>query len=221
MSLQGWRSKLSFANVVSCVALFIALGGGAYAASGGFVTAGTAKLCISRSGSVTAVKSSKKCKHGTTTFVVGQKGAAGTNGINGTNGTNGATGPAGPSTGAASGDLIGNYPAPLIGSEKVTTSKLAGSAVTSAKIADGQVRAADLGTLVEVKTVGAIEKNSFATVIATCPAESVVVSGGFQPSAFGIEAASSFRVANGWEYQAIDTTGTNQIISVFAYCLEK
>jgi hypothetical protein len=218
LSLPAWRPKLSFANVVSCLALFIALGGGAYAASGGFVTAGTAKLCLGQSGSVTAVKSSKKCKHGTTTFVVNQKGVAGTNG---TNGAPGAPGPAGPSTGAASGDLTGNYPAPLIGTEKVTTTKLANSAVTSAKIADGQVRAADLGNIVTVTNSAPIEKGATATVNVTCPAESVVVSGGFQPSNFGVEATSSIRITNGWEYQAKNNLGSNSTLNVFAYCLEK
>ncbi len=66
----------------------------------------------------------------------GSAGSDGAIGAQGTTGARGATGATGPSTGAASGDLAGNYPAPTI----------APDAVTGAKVAPGSLTAADIDT---------------------------------------------------------------------------
>jgi hypothetical protein len=208
---------LTYANVVSSIALFAALGGGAYAASGGFVAGGAVRFCVSKSGSVSAVKVGKSCKHAITTLVVNQQGVAGTNG---TNGTNGAQGPAGPSTGPAGGDLTGNYPNPLIGPEKVTATTLANESVTTSKLAKASVRAADLGTITEVSASEPIASGTFAAVSVNCPAGTVLISGGFQPANFGVNATSSLRAGNGWEYQADNQSGGDSTLQVFAYCLQ-
>src|SRR3954462_11397720 len=94
------RSRLTFANVMSCVAVFIALGGTGYAA---------VKLPKNSVGSGQIKKnavSSSKVKNGSLTKsdfkasdlpvgpagTQGRKGEKGDNGTNGTNGTNGAPG---------------------------------------------------------------------------------------------------------------------------------
>jgi len=117
--MSALRSRLSYANVVSSLALFIALGGGAMAAKSAFPgTDGTITACVTKSnGKVRIVKASKKCKRTEERVKWNQKGVAGTNGaqgvpgapgaagkngvngVNGTNGANGAQGPTGP-TGA-------------------------------------------------------------------------------------------------------------------------
>ena len=72
------RPRVSFANVISLIALFVALGGGAYAAAGGFVGAnGVIRLCVGKGGVVTAVQPSKKCNRNSTTLALDQRGAPG------------------------------------------------------------------------------------------------------------------------------------------------
>jgi hypothetical protein len=56
-------------------------------------------------------------------------------------------------------------------------------------------------------------------VTATCPAGSVVISGGGQPTFFGVEMTSSLRSGNGWEYQARNNSGFTTSLTAFAYCL--
>ncbi|MDQ6805783.1 MAG: hypothetical protein M3065_12630 [Actinomycetota bacterium] len=81
---------MTFGNVVALTALFVALGGGAYAAVGNpFVSArGTIRGCV-KHGSLNIVKAGKRCPKGTTSLPFSQ------NGPQGKAGAQGAQGPAG------------------------------------------------------------------------------------------------------------------------------
>ncbi len=88
-------------NAVALLALFVALGGVGYAASGGFTSGGGLSGCVRGNGSLTLLKPGKRCKKGQTSVSWnqqgrrGDRGAAGPQGPKGASGASGAQGPAG------------------------------------------------------------------------------------------------------------------------------
>ncbi len=81
---------------MSTIAVFLALGGGAWAASSGLVgPSGALRACVDRGGSLKVVRSGAKCHRGATTISLGGRGATGAQGPAGPAGTAGATGPQG------------------------------------------------------------------------------------------------------------------------------
>ncbi len=122
------RGKLTYANTMATVAVFLALGGGAYAATqlkknsvGSKQIKGAAvKTGEIANGAVTSPKVADGSLLGKD-FRQDQIPA-------------GPTGPSGPSTGPAGGDLTGNYPNPQIGA----------NAISGTEVADGTLGAADI-----------------------------------------------------------------------------
>jgi hypothetical protein len=81
-------------NVVGFLALFIALGGVGYAASGGFTSSGKLAACVNEEGRLKLLKSGERCKRHERSLWWNQTGPAGTKGGAG---APGASGPAGAS----------------------------------------------------------------------------------------------------------------------------
>jgi hypothetical protein len=81
-------------NAIGILALFVALGGVSYAATGGFESSGQLQACVGQNGTLTLLKSGKKCRRGQQRVAwsqTGPRGPAGASGANGLNGTNGST----------------------------------------------------------------------------------------------------------------------------------
>lgn len=78
------RARLSFANVVSLVALFIALGGVAVAGNVFVSSTGVVQGCVARNGTLRIVKPAHACPHGSKVLRFNQRGPAGTSGPAGT-----------------------------------------------------------------------------------------------------------------------------------------
>ena len=97
--LERVRPRLNHATVVAYLALFVALGGGAFAASRGFVSSnGELRGCVDAEGQLTVLKAGKSCaKHRTQIAwsVRGPQGATGPPGVTGAQGASGAQGAAG------------------------------------------------------------------------------------------------------------------------------
>src|SRR6476659_7345770 len=102
--LKAVGSRLTYANVVATGAMFVALGGGAYALSGVPDRGGVFHGCVSKkTGALRVVAGAKACRkakqrHGRVVvpgeFAIAwnQRGNPGQNGAHGTNGTNGVNG---------------------------------------------------------------------------------------------------------------------------------
>jgi hypothetical protein len=79
-------TKLTYANVTATLALFVALGGGAYAATKIVSSKGVVSLCVAKSGAVKVAAAGKRCGKGTTLVAVNQRGPAGQRGTPGLQG---------------------------------------------------------------------------------------------------------------------------------------
>jgi hypothetical protein len=145
------RPRLTYANVMSSLAVFLVLGGSAYALSANSV--GSKELKPNAAGpkhiknpGVRAFNIAPdhvrarhiqadhvRARHIAPGAVTEEKLADGV-AISGPQGEQGPQGPPGPSTGSAGGDLTGNYPSPEIASGAVSTSKLAEQSVTASRL---------------------------------------------------------------------------------------
>jgi hypothetical protein len=202
--------------VISCLALFLALTGSAFAVSGSIRSAqivdGTVRTVDLRDN---AVKSLKIADATVTAMDLGTD-SVGSDEI---------------AKDAVNSDEIAQ--------DAVKTEEIAANAVASSEVADqsltqddlgpnsvgsselqtGSVRAAELGTIIQVSNSTGIAANTTNGVSVQCPAGTTVISGGAQPGNFGVEVTSSLRSGNGWLYQAKNNNGAASTLTVFAYCL--
>ena len=88
--LSRFHPRMTFSNVTSVIALFVALGGGAWAATSFIGSDGQLHACVDKKGTLRLVKSGKKCGPGETRIAWGQRGPRGLRGASGLAGRDGA-----------------------------------------------------------------------------------------------------------------------------------
>ena len=96
------RPRLTYANVMSTLAVFIALGGGAFAASKFVGSNGVVRLCVAPNGSVKVAKAGRKCGKGKALVPVNQTGPQSSRGPQGPAGPQGPQGQTGGVSGGSS-----------------------------------------------------------------------------------------------------------------------
>ena len=140
------RGALSYANVMATIALFVALGGGAIAATGLIGSDGRIHGCVRKTtGTLSVLAPGKHCHKGQTAIAwntegpqgnpgpVGQTGQQGPQGEQGPKGDQGIPGP----VGAAGGDLTGTFPDPTIKNGAITGAKVGANVLGGAQINEG------------------------------------------------------------------------------------
>ncbi|HEX6153168.1 MAG TPA: hypothetical protein VFZ19_06545 [Solirubrobacterales bacterium] len=106
-----------------------------------------------------------------------------------------------------------------LGAASVTSSEVADQSLTAADLGADSVASSELGTVTVRTNATAIANGANGTVSVACAAGEQVLSGGGQPSLFGIEMTSSRPSGNGWLYQARNNTANAGTITAFALCL--
>lgn len=101
----------------------------------------------------------------------------------------------------------------------VTSSEVADQSLTGADIAPDSIRATQLGTITQRNVSATIAAGKTGSVSASCEPGEQIISGGGQPSVFGVEMTTTRPSGNGWLYQAKNNSATDQTITAFALCL--
>jgi hypothetical protein len=210
MTRKNRSFRPSPALVISCVALFMALAGSAYAVGIGKNTVrspqivdGTIRTVDVRDNAVNAAKiapdsvgNEELAPDSVTTKEIAENGVESSD--------------VAPDT-LTAGDL---------GPASVGTSEVTDHSLTGQDIAPDSIRASELGPVtVRTSAPQAIAAGANGSVSVQCGQGEQMLSGGGQPANFGVEMTSSLPSGNGWQYQAKNNNGTASTLTAYVVCL--
>lgn len=233
--MEKIRKRLTYANVMSSLAMFLVVAGGAAFAATQLPrnSVGTKQL---RKGAVKtskigagAVKTNKLAKGSVATSRIRDEAVTTSKIAAGSILTDRIAQDAVTSDKIAAGAILGDKIAQgaVTGNEladdSVTNAKLTAESVNQEKIAASSVGAAQLKDITSVTATSASIANGSSTgVTATCPAGEVVISGGFETANLGAaswEVKRFVRSGNGWRVFGKNVSGGDSTIDAYAYCV--
>jgi hypothetical protein len=106
-----------------------------------------------------------------------------------------------------------------LGPDSVGSSELQADAVGSSELQAASVRSSELAGIVTAQNSTAIAANGNASVTATCPVGTTVISGGGSAGLYAIHLTSTYRSGNGWHIDARNESASANTITAYAYCL--
>jgi hypothetical protein len=197
------------AIVISCLALFMALTGGAFAAGiaknsvrSPQIVDGTIRTVDIRDNAVAA---GKIAPDAVDTTEIAENGVESSD--------------VAPDT-LTSGDLgAASVTSSEVADQSLTANDLGPDSVGSSELQAGSVRASELGGIIQVSNAVTIKAGANEAVTATCPAGTTVISGGGLPGLYAVSLVGSVRSGNGWEAYAHSNSGTDTTLTAYAYCL--
>lgn len=220
---------VSPALVISCVALFLTLAGTAFAASVAKNSVRSAQIVDSTVRTVdlrdSAVNSAKVADESLTATDLGPD-SVGTSEI----APNAVSSPEvapdsltaddlGPNSVASSEVADQSLTANDLGPESVGANEIATDAVGSIEISPSAVHASELAAITTVSNTVTIEGGKNASVDTTCPAGSVLISGGGRGGFYQVALSGSYRSGNSWHVDARSSAAGNTTLTAYANCL--
>jgi hypothetical protein len=106
-----------------------------------------------------------------------------------------------------------------VADQSLNSNDLGPGSVGSSELQSDSVRADQLAPIAQVSNSTAIKGGGNASVSATCPAGTTVISGGASSGFYQVHLASSYRSGNGWTVDARSEAVGDTTITAYAYCL--
>ena len=106
-----------------------------------------------------------------------------------------------------------------LGPESVGANEIATDAVGSIEISPSAVHASELAAITTVSNTVTIEGGKNASVDTTCPAGTVLISGGGRGGFYQVALSGSYRSGNGWHVDARSGAVGNAPLTAYANCL--
>jgi hypothetical protein len=219
--MKRFLPRLTYANVVSTLCLFLLVGGASAFAATKLAKNSVGTTQIKKNAVVTA-----KVKNAAVTTSKLAENAVTSGKITDAAVTNSKLADAAVSSGKLADNAVTNsklsdnaVTTGKITDSAVTNPKLAANAVTTGKIADGEVRATDLGTIVTAQKTVQIEPGLGGTVDVACPAGSVMLGGGGYWTTNVNSLRTTVKEGNGWRVEGKNNDAAGQPLTAQAYCL--
>jgi hypothetical protein len=218
--LKRILGRLTYANLMATTAVFIAIGGGAYAAG---LAKNSVKSKQIKNGAVktadlknNAVKGAK-VKDGSLTGGDLLDGSVGSADVTDESLTSGDLGPDSVGTTEIQTDGVA---ATEVQDNSLDSGEIIDNSLFSADLGSGSVRATELGTITQRSAVSAdIAAGGLGNVTASCLAGEKMISGG--NDGFGdLYVVASRQAGNGWAVYAHNASGSVRNITAYAYCLQ-